>query len=456
MSVENLKSILLISLIASSLLLTLALWNHQPNSIVTSDDEEVIDPKIEDGQHLTKREVLMPTQIVLHGDQDNPSGLKDRSAEIQLYENILSMSLYNFKTVNFTEEQWHQDNLHRLELVFPTEIPSESIYDLFMVDPEVDIPSQTFNRIELLLDYDRQDYQLVFRNDREGENTSVIGANLQNYNQAIELIERRFDQEDNIEFTTFESSRGAAIYLPNQFKESILLFSYKELSIDPFKNLLFNNPSIVRGASDMGGHTTFIDGTRELATRSDHIAFTNYTNEQNQTEEEIPLYQLLDQVQSFINNHNGFTFEEPFSYFLSDLSRNSSNRAAVVKYTLAYQGIPIFQLDKISSISVVWNNQDVYEYSHPLIVLSEQRSADRMPTSLMTPEEVIEVLKSELYRNSAIYDVVLGYQMRQGMGGQSQVYELTPTWFVKGIHGWQTLAMPTEEMGGDNNAMGSN
>ncbi|WP_017471556.1 YycH family regulatory protein [Amphibacillus jilinensis] len=451
MNLEYLKSILLVSLIASSLLLTLALWNHQPDFEVTRDEDDLIDAQIEDGERLSRRDVLQPTRIILHDDRSlDPIGFKDQEVEQAVYANILDYGLYNFSAFP-VDEEWLDNQENRIEIIFPTEMQGDMIYDLFSLDQDTRIPEGRFNRIEIILDQDDASYQIIFRND---ENQEVIGASLQNYSSEVDNLESFFDTEDFIAFTTYEGSRGTPIYLPDTIDRDVLLFSFAELDYEPFVNFLFSKPSIVRRGMTIEGHTSLIDGTRELMVESDRIFFTNPTNEEKHSTDELTEYELFDQVQTFINTHNGFTFEEPFHYFLSNITKNTET--SLVEYSLSYKGVPIFYDEQVAKISVAWHNQEAYQYSHPLVTLAERRGVARESRRLPDTEAVVEILDSDYYRGSSVYDVTLGYRVNEQRNGQGQVYELVPTWYVKGVNGWQPLHIPAEMTGGDDSAVGTN
>ncbi|HHU19628.1 MAG TPA: hypothetical protein GXZ58_05240 [Bacilli bacterium] len=446
---EQLKTILLILLVSSSMFLTLAIWNHQPEFEMSGIDQNLVDPEIETGYRLTRSDLLKPIYMVYHDQStEEKTGLASKSAESRLFDRVSDYYLYNFTSFNLDETWWEEHN-DRLEIVFSTDLPSETIYDLFSVDQSTVIPSGEYNRIEII--FDHEGHHLIFRNDLENR---VIGASLQNYPEEIDRIETIFSSEDLIRFEVYQSSRGTNMYLPDYLDPNVLLFSYRDLPIDPFKNFLFTTPSIVRSSRTPTGDTIFIDGTRELTHKSNYISFTNQTNQQRISDENLTCYELLGQVHDFVNTHNGYTFEPPFSYFISKLEMTPQTNQ--VEFSLSYNGIPIFSDSQLATISVAWHNQIVYQYRHPLITLIEQRGIGREMTNLISANEVIQILNGESYQRTAIYDVTVGYRVREQLGGQGQVFELIPTWYVKGINGWSPLVIPSEGIGGDNNAMGPN
>lgn len=449
MSLENLKSILLFFLIISSLLLTVAIWNYQPDFRTTQTEDDLIDAQL-NGNTLTKREVISPGQIVFHTG-DVPVGLSEKANEQELFQQMMEWSLYNLDFTMIPEDEEIMEGNH-LEVVFSTSIPMELAYDLFSVDSEIELPDTSFNRIYIQLDSDGsdQDYQLLFVDSRENQ---AIQANMQNYSQEMQQIMSLLADNQFNTFQSFVNSNGNRIYLPEEVEMNTLLFSYLQLPIEPFQNLLFNKPTNVRSSFTVNGNIVYTDGTRILEREQLRVSFTNPINE-NSADNVITEYQLLDQVQNYLNTHGAFTFEEPFSYFLSNVSTDTHTNA--VEYTLSYRGFPIYDKEEITTISVNWHNQDVYQYNHPFVQILDQRGVDQASYQLPSAEHVIEILEGENYHGSMIHDVTLGYQVEQHTGGQGQVYRLTPTWYVKGVRGWQPLLLPDEQVGGDYDAMGTN
>ncbi|SEO42196.1 Two-component signal transduction system YycFG, regulatory protein YycH [Amphibacillus marinus] len=447
MNVEHFKSILLVLLIASSLLLTVALWNHQPNFEAVVTDNDLIEAQIQDGGQLSRRDVIQPIQIVNYqAETGELLGLANLGLQEELLEEIKELSLYNFSSFSMNQQQEQTEN--RIELIFPTTLPYNAIYDVFQLDHDVPIAELSFNHIDIVAS---DDPYLLFYNDRD-EESRVIRANIQNENQ-VDRIFRYYNQHDVTTFLTYESSRETNIYLPNEIDREVLLFTYRSLEQETFTNILFSKPSIVRRVQSSQGQVDLFDGTREMTVEEEKIAFTNLTNEEIVSTTLMDSYNLFDQVQSFVNEHNGFTYEEPFSFYLSNITNNMQR--SEVEYTLSYSGVPIFQDTDISTIKVAWHNQSVYQYQHPLAKLLRLRSSTEM-ADIPSAEQVIEILAGETYEGIAVYDVLLGYYVNRRSGSEGQIYELVPTWYVRGVQGWSPLSIPDKTIGGEGIAMGTN
>ncbi|GEN56440.1 hypothetical protein GCM10012290_01920 [Halolactibacillus alkaliphilus] len=450
MPIEHIKSFILILLISSSLMLTFALWSEQPNYQMSTEEEDLIDAELDGGTRLSRRDVIEPFELIRHDDRlETPIGLSTADRRTRLTEAMANLSLYNFSKITMTTP-WYQEEANRVEVIYQTALPSAVITDLFNVDVETYIPTGDFNRVVFLEGHDM--YQLLFVNDTDDE---VMVANAQNFSQNMALFMQIFNaEEEPYRYLTYEGTRGSLIYLPENITKQTRLFAYTELDQDDFINLLFSKPSIVRSAYTYGGDTNYIDGTREMIVDGRGIEFTNPTNEPLDQTERISSYQLLDQVQSFINAHLGFTFREPFGYQLSDISQTAVSNE--VKYILTYEDTPIFYDRDLTEITVRWHNESLYQYYHPLIMLLDQRGVGQT-TYVPSAETVIDILDGPNYQGTAIYDVVLGYRLTEQSDSQGQVYALTPTWYVKGVYGYSPLVLPLEESkGGMAHAMGAN
>ncbi|GGM28404.1 hypothetical protein GCM10011351_12930 [Paraliobacillus quinghaiensis] len=449
MSFENWKTFILSVLIILSLLLTLSIWNYQPDFDPASPDESVIDAQL-DGVQLTKKDTAQPSRVLYHMN-DEPQGLVDKSEQDTLYNEILDFSLYDFQRVINLDKEINQQNQNLVEIIFPAEFPTELIADMFTVNDDMLIPNGSFDRIYILLSGDNQDNQIIFERSNTG---TAIGAHVQNLNEAVDKLNTYYDNHTFMPYYVLENHLGNSIYLPSEVNVGAQQFSYLQLDIYSFRNLLFNTPSTVKSSFMTGGTTVYTDGVRRMTRDKYSIDFTNPTNESKTIEEEIEDYQLLNQVHNYINAHNGFTFSEPFQYFLSDLSTTANSN--LVKYTLMYKGYPIYSSEVISTISVNWHNQNIYQYTHPLIQLHDYRGPGQVTNSLPTPELVLNTLRGESYQDTVVYDVSIGYKVEEQTGGQGQVYELIPTWYIKGVSGWQELRLPDKKVGGVDRAMGTN
>lgn len=449
MNLENVKTFILVFLIFSSLLLTFTTWNYQPNIDEGSSESSVIEAQL-DGKQLTKKDVVVPSQII-YKLEGQAIGLADKNNAKELYDQILSFSLYDFEVMSNPMNEL-ASNQNQVEIIFPTEIPTAVIVDLFAIESDRHIPDSTFDRVYITLSNNQEENQIVFVKTATG---TAVGAKFQSPNQAIELLIDYEKNNESIRYETTENANGLPIYLPSEIALRIEYFPYKTLDSEPFRNLLFNTPSSVRNYSPIKGETSYTDGTREMTIVDGYsINFSNPIIDVQALEESVTQYQLFDQVHQFINKHNGFTFTDTFQFFLSELVTAANTN--LVEYNLAYQGYPIYEMGSLSTISVNWHNQDPSVYSHPIIQLINRRGTGQVPETFVDTETVLQILNGNTYSDKTVYDVAVGYEIEKEGDQTEQTYKLVPTWYVEGIGGWEKLMIPDEVLGGKNSAMGTN
>lgn len=447
MNLESVKSFILIFLIFSSLVLTFTTWNYQPNIDEGNSEDSVIEAQL-DGKQLTKKDVVRPSQI-MYKLEGQAVGLADKNKENELYDQILNLSLYDFNVMSNPMDELER-NQDQVEIIFPTELPTAIIVDLFAIDSDRNIPDSTFDRVYMTLSSNQEENQIVFVKTGTG---TAVSAKFQSPNQMMELLIDYEKDNESISYETMENANGLPIYLPREIALKIEYFTYKNLDNEPFRNLLFNIPSSVRSFSIIGSGEFYTDGTREMTIEEGYsINFSNPINDVQALEESVTQYQLFDQVHQFINKHNGFTFNEPFQFFLSELLTAANTN--LVEYNLAYQGYPIYELGSLSTISVNWHNQDPSVYSHPIIKLVNRLGTGQVPATFVDTDTVLNILSGNTYSDKTVYDVAVGYKIEKEQGDQT--YKLVPTWYVEGISGWEELKIPGEMLGGKNSAMGTN
>ncbi|GAA5416524.1 two-component system WalR/WalK regulatory protein YycH [Paraliobacillus ryukyuensis] len=451
MSFEKWKTLILSILVSLSLLLTLAIWNYQPN-FAPANSDQAIEAQL-NGQTQTKKQTIFPTQIIYHLNNGDPLGLVDKQEEKSLYEQMQNWSIFDFTTTDIDYEEHLENNQNKLEVIFPTELPNNLLTDLFTVEDEF-IPEGNFNRMLISLEENNsqeENIQILFA---KGQTGTAIQANIQNYGEVVTFLQNYEEQHEMVSYEMMKNSEDMNMYLPREVNLSSYLYSYQELEVQRFIDFLFKNPSAVKRFYIDDGSLTYSDGIRELKTTGNRVNFANPVNASSDEGKTLNDYDLLDQVHNdFMNSHLGFTATDPFHYVLTDLSNTPTMN--MVRYTLKFQGYPVYENQTLTTISVEWHNQAVYKYTHPQIKLSDSRGPKQSATDLFKTSTVVSALKNgSNYENNLIYDVAIGYKVEEQSG--DQVFKLTPTWYVKGSNGWSEFRLPEEMAGGDNNAMGTN
>ncbi|PWU70059.1 YycH family regulatory protein [Gracilibacillus dipsosauri] len=451
MKFEAIKSILLTFLIALSLLLTFAIWNYEGEYEESANDRST-DAQLE-GSEATKQSLIKPSQIVFHWDQEH-LGFHQKTDELEIFQALSDWFLYDFTML---EEGIGVDTeKERIEIVFPTPLPSQYIPDLFTTNETIRIDNQ-FKRIILYLDENRTTNQIIF--DNSDPNGIDITAQVQNISQVIQYVtdlqaEKEFDTLVPVELSE------QTVYLPTEQTIKGRKFRYTEIQADTnsFKSIFFPNPFSVRSSRNAEGGTVYSDGTREMIVKGYHVEFTNFSvtddqaqNNQNELNTvQDPADLLITRSIDHINAHKGWLVDESIQYHLYDV--NAAYQ--FVEYRMMYENFPVFSNNGLSSMSVVIQNNTIYQYNRPLMKLTYPY--DRAETDLMSAKDLIQYLKdSNDFSLEEVYDIQLGYRIEQQAG--TQFFDLIPSWCIETSTGMQFISNNVQKnQGGNSNAMGSN
>ncbi|RCW64525.1 YycH family regulatory protein [Saliterribacillus persicus] len=453
---EVFQSILLVFLIALSLLLTLAIWNYQPNYEI-AEDGTTTESKLS-GEEETKRDLIKPAHIIFK-EEDQYLGLSKKEEEAELYKNILDVSLYNFEIVEETEPSYFEGT-RSVELVFPTSIPTNALYEMFKIDDRTIFESY-FNRIYISLDREKARQQVVFKN-QDADGTDLT-ATVQNFAQLIDLMDEQQIFEDLITYRKVNLYNEREVYIPEEPNLIGRIFRYTTVNPESvtLQTILFQNPSAIISEPNPDGGRIYTDGNREVVVQGYQMDFTNFTvasSSDQQTQRNSPQgqgelgNQLLNQTINYVNSHNGWPVDQDVTFRLEELNVSTKQ----TDYRMTYENYPVFSDVGLDQISVNMLEQSVYQYSRPLMKLTF--SYDRRPTNLMSAEDLLGYLEeSDKYELDQILDISVGYRLEELVG--EQYFDLIPTWNVETFTGWEQIdpnAKPENQGGNASNAMEPN
>lgn len=453
MKIEFIKTILLIFLVSLSLLLTLGIWNYQ-GDYEPSTSETVIDAQL-DGVDETKENLIQPSQIIIH-DGESAEGFKNKQEELSVFHDITQWALYDFEMVPEGEEMTVEETEMALEVIFPASIPTSVINELFPVDNRVLIDSE-FKKIYIYIDEDRQSRQIVF--DNINQDGIDVRASIQSIAQVAEYFDQLPISHDLTSVAKMSVNQGQTIYLPDETNIFGRKFRYETINPDTttFQYIFFRNPSTVATSPNAEGGRVYSDGQREVVVRGYSMEYTNFSTSDNAMDQGSSMEmkgnlkeRILTRSIDYINTHDGWLIDQGVQYRLDQLNSISKS----VEYRMLYGNYPVFSNDGLASMRVSYQNDNVYQYSRPLLKLTF--SYDRAPTILMTGEELVEYLNaSDNVDTNEILDIELGYRMEQQQGGQ--VFDLIPTWCIETYSGWQYVTNEESSImqGGDQDAVGT-
>ncbi|MFC4387808.1 YycH family regulatory protein [Gracilibacillus marinus] len=454
MNIEFIKTIVLYFLVGLSLLLTVAIWNFQGNYNYEGVENPTSDAQL-GGVEISKQEIIQPDQIIFHWN-NVAQGLEDKTKELNVFRDITDLRLYNFRIAE--ESAVIDEAVNRVEIKFPTSMPSSFINDIFTIDEQILIDSE-FDSIILYLNEDRTNNHVVFNNS--DPYAIDILANIQNLPQIISYFDQLNVVEQFITYLPVELRFNRTIYIPNEVKLNGKKFSYTSINPDAnsLQSIFFWNPSNVKSSTNPDGGKTYSDSSREMVVKGYAMEYTNFftaeksTIDSSENAREGNLgEQVFTNAINYVNYHKGWLVEEGIDYRLSDLNPLLQE----VEFRMIYKNHPVFSNQGLATMFMKFHDLSLYQYARPLMKLTQ--SYDRAETNLMSGEQLVDYLEqNEMYELDQILDIQLGYRIEQQAG--AQVFDLIPTWCVETVQGWQMI---TSEMsmsnyqGGYGNAMGAN
>ncbi|RPF51106.1 YycH family regulatory protein [Aquisalibacillus elongatus] len=444
MNLENIKSLVLFLLVLFSLFLTFALWTYQPQ-FDELEQRDYLDRTKLDGQEQSISEVIYPNEVIFH-HYNQAKKLLDKEEETDFYSEMTSWEISKITSLNSSNQnvlnQFMQEtdlglqrnNLNEsIELHFPDDLPMELIPQMFNVSDVTGILSGSFNKMYLHLDSSAQDIKILFLSDRRDEEQIFVG-NIQSSDVYAEL-EGQIDNRSKMMFLSRYPIGNKEFYLPNE-EESMPAYTLttEDLDLEPLKNVLFNNPSLIRRTSsalDESSHHT--DGNRALKTYSafnynEFIVFINpLSNEQIRMNPD----DLVNRSIEFTNDHTGWTDE----YKLSKLSIQPTN---TLTYRMYYNGYPVFDSSQYTIMEQDWGDNGLYRMKRPLFKISQEFS-NAQEKRMDSGEQIYQSLQSIEGQVSLdlIEEFRLGYKLSKHPDVTSQVMTLEPSWYIKYQGTWE-------------------
>ncbi|KKB37441.1 YycH family regulatory protein [Bacillus thermotolerans] len=440
MNYEKIKSIVLGVLVLLSIIFTLGIWNYQPN----------YDPITEDNIHEVasisemreEADVIKPSTILYHTENEHygTAGRNEMNAIIKELQEWSFVDIVNVSPSiserGFKELLYGKD---RVELKFPTFIPFYTIDNVLNFE-DGDTPNAVFDRI-IISEVNRQARQavvyfvstkerLVFRSSASAESMPAFKK------QFMDKAEEQWETYQHIKL------EGASdpLFLP---EESPRLKREKylpdELNVEDFKDLLFEDPSLVKkGTSGEGEEYTDGSSLMEVNYDTNTISYVNPAIE-SETTTPGSLHELVDKSIQFVNEHSGWSDQ----YRLFEAEPGSAS----ISYRLYKNGVPVFNKGNMAEIMQIWGKSDIYMYVRPYFTLDISLPSEAEEITLPNSTSALEQIQSmEDFDAALLEDLIVGYELQQDPQS-SKVLVLEPAWFYKYNGRWDKLSFTTQTGG---------
>ena len=420
MNYETIKTYILTFLVLTSLLLTFAIWNYQPNLEPLYGNSEIANEVDLGGREEMKRTLIQPSSIVFQNDEQYYS-FKTPTESKKFYQEMQNWLLSDLQV---SEATGRPSNHYQLEIIFPNAMPVEIIRSLFNIGEEDQLPNWSFRRMFILLNEETSLFQLMFLS-MDGQQELKYNVN---NSEVFTALWSYFENPDDLTEYIKTGSSDTPIYIPKN-KEEMRTYSFAVRDIDETLLIddLFNTPSLI---STNYGSSYFTDGQRRLGVLQEGRTM-EFINPIHSTERQKSAMNLLDLSIKNINEHKGWTNE----FHLIDISLYDE----IIRYRMFYEGYPIFSSGDLSVIEQEWKNHDLYLYKRPLFSISNLPGAKK--TELPAGTEIENFLSThDHYQLSNVKDIQVGYKITN-FDDSSYSLSLEPAWYMNYNGFWSEIRL---------------
>lgn len=422
MSMENFKTIVLINLVVISLFLTFNLWTYVPDS--TSMQNTKFVQGNEEINTIKISEVVRPSSVVIHKEKNHYVSEKKENMD-SIYKILENGELHNFEEITGTVPKGdflsYVHGEEKIEFVFPTNIPLDTIKNMFNIKDKNIESNRSFNRI--IIDPSRSKDQEIkvsfvsYDTPHKIYQATLSGAYIKDIinaqNQLITVARPYFEYQIN---------DTKKLFLPEGITElSKAEYITVKLEVDPFKNALFSDPRYLSPISEKTKET-FTDGIRSMEIdKSD--AMLKYKNSAVHGDKSTDNAVILQKSFDFVSGHSGSLKSYRFDYI----------NGRKTSFRLYEDGLPVFNANGIAELKQVWGSGEIMQYERPFFEFSITLPSKQQTTSLASGRTVMTSLENnpEIDKKS-IQDVGIGYKMSlEPSISDVRIAVLQPIWYVK-------------------------
>ena len=425
MSMENFKTIVLINLVVISLFLTFNLWTYVPDSTSVQNtkfvqgNEEINPIKISG--------VVRPSSVIVHKEKNHYVSENTNNVN-SLYKILENGELHDFREITGTVPKGdflsYVHGEEKIEFVFPTNVPLETIKDMFNIKDKNLESNRGFNRI--VIDPSRSKDQEIkvnfisYDNPRRIYQAMLSGAYVKDVindqNRFITLAKPYFEYQVN---------DTKKLFLPDGITElNQIEYFVSGLDVDSFKNVLFSDPRYLSPITEKSKET-FTDGIRSMEIDKLNLML-KYKNSAVYSDKVTDNAMLLKKSFDFVSGHSG----NLNSYRLDYINKGKTS------FRLYEGGLPVFNADGMAELKQAWGSGEIMQYERSLFDFNIPLPST--PTSLASGRTVMTSLENnpEIDKNS-IQDVGIGYKMslkssvNGGPVNGGEISILQPIWYVK-------------------------
>lgn len=423
MNYETIKSLILTFLVLLSLILTWNLWTYQPDNEYINSERVISDVEIRVKKEIDQ--IVKPSHMLFH-IEDMHYGNVDTDRFLNEFKKWSLIEIEPVDNINKNAFSAFMHGNRKMEVVFPDDIPLQTLRFLTGFGDNNEIPNFSINRI--LIDFnvesDGNDPTIYLVNYEEKEVYSATVSNL-----SLSQLERTFYQtgKTNSRYLALPAEEDRYLFLPALDREEEQIRSYNyftdQLNPEDFKDALFSDPSIVTKDLTLDAEVYRDDSRLMRVTKHDYRL--QYVNPGNTGNGNTLDFNVIEHGVEFINDHSGWTGPVE-SYKLDRWNRSTLEDTVSFRMHLGDYPIFNFNSDAITEIAQSWRNNELREYVRPTFefgIIVPGANQKKLPSG----EKVIRQLRQMNIDLSKVTDIRIAYELKRDPD-QVEIIKMEPIW----------------------------
>ncbi|GAA0335377.1 two-component system activity regulator YycH [Oceanobacillus sp. FSL W7-1293] len=425
MKLETAKSLLLIILIGTSLILTFGMWNYQAEYRPLNDVESIEEANL-GGEAQEVNDLVKPNDVVFKMNGEFFS-YKEPEESMQFFEDIQQWELTDIQRNDLEEES---ESGAEVEIIFPTEVPLSLFDTILNVDSTLTNNTNFYvDRFSIELQEDEEVLHVEFISTDRDEVVEGTIYSSTNYDRLLSIFGGLTEEEYEEKQLITDAARD--IYIPKE-KKTLTSYTYTFESIEAvdIRNIMFSNPNVVSVSETAPGSIMYRTDNRQLNIAGYGMRFIDVAERNTEPVDNSVLQQSLDDI----NEHGGFTGDYRLESFTED-------SIAYRMYQFQYPVVSNSYMD-LSIIYQEWQNDQLSKYNRSLVSLNtvvntsekELRSGEEIMNSIQQNENAAE-----------IQDIQIAYRLTIETDDNGDYVRLEPNWYQRVNNNWSTVPEPNAD-----------
>lgn len=422
MKLETAKSLLLIILIGTSLVLTFGMWNYQAEYRPLNDVESIDEVDL-GGEEQEISDLVKPNDVVFKMNGEF-SSYKEPEDSMQFFEDIRQWELTDIQRNDLEEDT---ESGAEVEIIFPTEVP------LSLFDTILNVDSTLTNNTNFYVDR----FSIELQEEEEVLHVQFVSADREEVVEGTIYSRTSYDEllsifgeltEDEYEEKQLVTDAARDIYIPKE-KKALTSYTYTFDSIEAvdIRNIMFSNPNVVSVSETAPGSIMYRTDNRQLNIAGYGMRFIDVAERNTEQVDNSVLQQSLNNI----NAHRGFTGDYRLEGFTED-------SIAYRMYQFQYPVVNNSYMD-LSTIYQEWQNDQLSKYNRSLVSLNTVVNTSEK--ELRSGEEIMNSIQQN--ENTAdIQDVQIAYRLTIETDDNGDYVLLEPNWYQKVNNSWSVVPEP--------------